>query len=327
MSPPLELSSAYLDFLRKFDGSPMSQIHIDYYYGNQGWEEALGTSVADVVSFFKEKNLIRSASASEDVKYLASYLIPVSELKTLLKQEGLRVSGKKDDLINRLLEHKPKLLVAALPEEPLFITTASGSALVSEGVNTRHSRRELYELTILDLIHEGKINDAVEAWNQYVQDEPFASSVDSEHIDREIRILNAIRHEACAYLASRMPLEAINALRTYASIRHICGRSLTRPALEKLEPELERFSQLSDGQPPDVSARMLTFYAIGQDRLREFNLMEFHLVSTSACSESCQHCQDQSNLKWSIDKAPELPHSLCTHAMGCRCTYRPNTES
>jgi hypothetical protein len=279
------------------------------------------------VSFFKKNNLIRSTSASEDVKYLASYLIPVSELKTLLKQEGLRMSGKKDDLIDRLLEHKPNLLVAALPEDPLYITTASGSALVSDRVNTRRSRRELCELTILDLIHESKINDAVEAWKQYAQDEPFASSVDSEHIDREIRILSAIRHEACAYLTSRMPLEAIDALRTYASIRHICGKSLTRPALEKLGPDLERFSQLSDGQPPDVSARMLTFYAIGQEKLRSFKQMEYPQVSIRACSESCQHCQDQSKVKWPIEQAPELPHSLCTHDRGCRCTYGPHTES
>jgi hypothetical protein len=327
MSPSPELSNAYVDFLKKFDGPPMSQMDIECYCGNQGWEEALGTSVAEVVTIFKEQNLIRLAKPSADAEYLADYLISVDELKRLLKQEGLKVSGKKKDLINRLLEHKPSLLVAALPDKPLFMTTDSGSALVSNRVRARYSRREQCELTILDLIYEGKINDAIEAWNQYAQGETYASSVESERLDREIRILNTIRHEVCTYLTSRLSLEAIDALRTYASIRHVCGKSLTQPALEKLGPDLERFSKLSNGQPADISARMLTFYAIGQEKLRSFKRMGFHLVSVSACSESCQHCQDQSKVQCPIEQAPELPHSLCTHAMGCRCTYGPHAES
>jgi hypothetical protein len=326
MSPYPELSNAYVDFLKKFDGPPMSQTDIKCYCGNQGWEQSLGTSVVEVVSIFKEQNLIRLARPAEDAEYLANYLIPVGELKRLLKQEGLKVSGNKKNLINRLLEHKPNLLVAALPDKPLFMTTDSGSTLVRNRVRSQRLSREKCELTILALINEGKINDAVDSWNQYAQDAPSASLVDSDRIDREIRILTALRHEACEYLASRLPLEAIDALRAYASIRHICGRTLTQAALEKLGPDLERFSRLSDGQSPDVSARMLTFYAIGQENLRSFKRMGYHLVSTRACSESCQHCQVQSKVRWRIEQAPELPHPLCTHSIGCRCTYGPHTE-
>lgn len=95
MSTSSELSTVVLEFLKKFNESPMRQRDIVCYCGNEGWQSTLGAPVSDVVAAFKEKNLIRLATATEDTEYLAGCLMNASKIKTLLKREGLQVSEKK----------------------------------------------------------------------------------------------------------------------------------------------------------------------------------------------------------------------------------------
>lgn len=321
MTESAPYSDVLLDLLRKFDERPMSQSDLKMFFDNQGWEEALGMPVSEAFAFLKDKDLVREARSSTDLVFLANALLSVSELKNLLKKESLKLAGKKADLVNRIADSNPCLLAESISSQVYFVATDRGRALVAERVRERRSRRERCELAILLLLKDAQVVEAIHTWNQYAEAERFSTTIEGGRVSREIGILRGISEGSCAYLESRLPLKAIDCLRLYAAMMHLCGKSLSQAALDQLRPDIERFKQLGGDIAPDLAARMLTFYAIGQESLRSFKEMGYALLRTSACGDSCDFCQSQSAVTYSIELAPELPHRFCTHDSGCRCTY------
>lgn len=304
----------------------MSISDIEYYYGNQGWEEALGMPVSEAFSLFRHEYLVCALDPATDPYRLASYLLSVPKLKALLKPHGAKISGKKEDLINRLLELNPDLLAVAMPNQLFFIASEAGNALIEARMSARRAKREQCELRILDSLVQGKTVDAIHAWNQYAEGEPFKLIVDGSRFDREVNIINTIKYSACGYLRSRLAPEDVDALRAFAAITHLCGKNLSEASLEKLRPDIESFKQRGYDLPMETAARMLTFFAIGQENLRNFKKLGYGFASTISCSESCEFCKAQSGIRRQLEQIPELPHQGCTHPSGCRCTYLMHTK-
>ena len=326
MGTDLHLSNALLDFLGKFQGRPMSISDIEYYYGDQGWEEALGMPVSEAFSLFRHENLVLAADPATDPFRLANLLLSVAKLKALLKPQGAKISGKKEDLINRLLELNPDILAAALPNQLFFIPTEAGNALIEARIGARRAKRDQCESRILDYLVQGMTVDAIHTWNQYAEGEPFKLRIEGSRFDREVNILNTIKYSACSYLRSRLAPEEVDALRAFAAITHLCGKNLSEASLEKLRPDIESFKQRGHDLPMETAARMLTFFAIGQENLRNFKKMGYAFASTTSCSESCEFCKAQSGIRHQVEQIRELPHQECTHPSGCRCTYLMHTK-
>ncbi len=304
----------------------MSVSEIEHYYGNQGWEEALGMPVSEAFSLFRQEKLVRAADPATDTHHLASHLLSIAKLKDLLKPHGAKTSGKKEDLISRLLGLNPDLLFAALPNQNYFVATARGNALIEARVSARRAKQEQCELRILEHLDKGETVDAIHAWNQFAEGEPFKSKIDGNRFARELNILNTIKYSACGYLRNRLAPEEVDTLRAFAGIKQLCGKNLSKAALEKLRPDIESFNQAGHGLSMETAARMLTFFAIGQENLRDFKKMGYKFASICSCSGSCEFCKSQSGIRHHVEQVPELPHQGCTHPSGCRCTYLMHTK-
>lgn len=326
MGTDLHLSNALLDFLGKFQGRPMSISDIEFYYGNQGWEEALGMPVSEAFSLFRQEKLVRAADPATDTHHLAIHLLSIAKLKDLLKPHGAKTSGKKEDLISRLFGLNPDLLVAALPNQLYFVATETGNSLIEARISARRAKQEQCELRILEYLDKGETVDAIHAWNQYAEGEPFRSKIDGNRFNRELNILNTIKYSACGYLRNRLAPEDVDTLRVFSSIRHLCGKSLSEAALGKLRPDIESFKLRGHDLSMETAARMLAHFAIGQENLRNFKKMGYAFVSTTSCSQSCEFCKAQSGIRHQVEQIPELPHQECTHPSGCRCTYLMHTK-
>ena len=320
--PNVNYSNAFLDFLNKFCGSAMRQTEISYYFGNQGWESALGAPVEEVVNKFKNELLIRKADPRNDNKQLASSALSVKELKTLLKQFNLKASGKKDELIDRMQEHFPDALAHALPKGDFYVATQKGLDLASKRQAEKKATKEATEVKIIGLLKAALVEEAIETWNTYSSSEPFSSTISPEHLSREASIINTILKSSCKYLRNRLSSEQVDRIRVLSAIRHLCGKSLSHRANEALKPVIQKFNEGNSGTHAETASRMLRFYAIGEANLSSFKKMGYDLIQISSCSDSCEFCKTNSGIKHPISIAPELPHEKCNHELGCRCTYQ-----
>lgn len=279
--------------------------------------------ITEVVRQFTNSNLIRETNIEKDQYLLANHYLGVNELRGLLKQNKLKLTGKKADLISRILSTYPGSLAQYLPKEAHFIATEKGCSAVASRTKRRKLQKELCELNILKLAKEKDSLEIIRIWNEFSEGEPFLSTIDASRCPREVDILAGIYHGKCLYLETRLAAQEIDALRPTAALKHICGKSLSPRTLDAIKASRTVFDTEKDGISQDVAERMLIFFACNHSRLKQLKQNGYHLVSTSCCSDSCKHCIDLSQSVASIHNAPQLPHAGCSHSMGCRCTYIP----
>lgn len=318
----MNYSNALLDFLNKFCGASMRQTEIEYYFGNQGWESALGAPVQEVVNEFKKDLLIRKALPGVDDKQLASSILSIKDLKALLNQYNLKASGKKEVLIDRIQEYIPDALTSALPENVYYVATSKGLDLAGKRQSEKKQKKEVAEIKILDLLQSELTEEAIEAWNAYSASEPFSSTISSDRFSREVNIINTVLKNSCKYLITRTSTVQFDSIRVLSAISHLCGKNLSNKANETLKPFIQKFNEGHSGITAETASRMLLFYAIGKENLSSFKKMGYDLIQVSSCSDSCEFCKANSGIKHPISSAPELPHEKCSHELGCRCSYQ-----
>jgi hypothetical protein len=67
------------------------------------WKNVLGEQPAQSIKRFSDEGLLAFA----ELQHILSYKYKVTELKNMLKQRGLPVSGRKDDMLQRLVIADP----------------------------------------------------------------------------------------------------------------------------------------------------------------------------------------------------------------------------
>jgi hypothetical protein len=76
----------------------------------------------------------------------------------------------------------------------------------------------------------------------------------------------------------------------------------------------------------DSAARLLLASAYNQNALQEFrksNVIGKVKIYGANDRAMCSECRKLTELEFSIDEAPELPHVKCISPLGCRCYYHP----
>lgn len=69
-----------------------------------------------------------------------------------------------------------------------------------------------------------------------------------------------------------------------------------------------------------MSARMQQFSANCKADLIRFREAEIEFVEVFPANDSCSACLELRNIRFKLDKAPELPFPECIRETGCWCT-------
>ena len=321
------MTEARIMFLSKFQDRPVSQEDINYYESNQGWLEVLGKRPLELRVEYEEDGLIERLNAQDHLEVLMSGLLSVAALKEGLASLGFKKTGKKIELVHRLVSVDREAAIRLLPKGARWGTTKKGGALVDTYRANKQAEQERLEDDLLGMIAKKMYSLASKRRAEYNARQVFppglGCSWDNWDTSRDTHILESIRNLTPEALSHR-PGETLEPARMLAALSYLLGSKLSSRLYglifrQDTSPAKDSRSEASN------DARLLVVFAIGKANIEEWKLSsacEFVKV-LDAGSDSCRACRAQSKKKYPIGQPPELPNRLCTNPIGCRCCYVP----
>jgi hypothetical protein len=308
-------SSAHLLLLSKFRNgdSPARYYNADY------WEAALKEKPAKVIEQFIKEEMLELAELPE----LLNYKFKVSDLKSMLREKGLKVSGRKEELIQRLIDNDAKSMYEVTKGIDLYRCTAAGKQLAEHYLEDKRVKRETAEQEILSLLMGEEFLEAVCVVAQYEATQVFARGIgiDWKNYDgtSDVESLGVIFNTTPAILKG-IEENQLRQLRPAAGMMLLWGTNNARHWL----PEGFETGIHLDG---DTACRMLVFHAYHLRHIKEYKELGCRTAKVEILGAgddaTCSECRKINGKKYRIENVPELPYAKCTSEFGCRCTVLP----
>jgi hypothetical protein len=274
------------------------------------WAPILGESVESAVRRFVTRGLIAKASTAKKLEHSLN----AGELRTALKQAGLRHDGPKADLATRLADERPDEATARVAGIIVWSCTARGRALAAEAVSRDREERKIAEDAVLEALLSRDFKTAADAVVQFERNQVFPRGLnvtwDAAECDRLTAEVEEV-YRVNPKILRGVSDDVLESLRPRAAMMLLWGESRLRQT-----PETgSRFSG-------DVAARMLIFAVLARrnlDQMRASGIARG--IEILSAEDSCDQCKRLSNRQYPFRRVPELPYPGCTHAVGCRCCY------
>jgi hypothetical protein len=268
----------------------------------------------------------------------------VADLKTILSSRGLKVSGKKAELIQRLLEADPKGMEALYAHRMILRCTPAASQAVAEWKVQCMKAFETASDNVIAALRSRHFKEAIRTADGYRKNKfeppihPGVAAMTIKSVPRSIE-------ERAKYLATvfTMRPKILNELQPEQweglYLNYAVWELLGRTAPEKCMPEFTE-QDVDDDREDDereapekcapgstginamnstTATRMLSFYVKYQSdlaRMRESGIKKAKIIGIGGC-EACLALKDKT---FRLDELPELPYKDCTCEAGCRCT-------
>lgn len=302
-------SNAHLLLLSKF----LRPRTIDAFTGSDGWKAVLRESPQKAIKRFMDDGVLIQAHLSSQL----DYKFKVAELKVMLKQRGLAVSGRKEDLINRLIQADSEGMEKAVAGLRIFLCSEHGKEIAEQYLSSENAKKDELEKQVFQYLEHRKFKQASLSVAAYESGQVFPRGIGidwkSHDSARDIEILNSIFGNKPKIL-SQLKDEHLAALRLAAGMISLLG---TNEVDKWLPPNFE--TGLAMGN--DAAARMFLFYASYQADIANYRQSGVvKQVEILATKDSCGACKKISGKRYKLSEVPELPYEHCTHEMGCRCT-------
>lgn len=300
-------SPAHLLLLSKF----LSPRDPGHYYDDENWEAVLEEKPKKTIQRFLKEGLIEQA----ELAGLLSHKYKVTELKELLRERDLKVSGRKAALIERLIEADPNAMKKAVHGLSILQCTAEGREVAEQYKAEERAKREQVEQHVFQALQQGEFKEASQAVAAYEAQQVFSRGLGMDWSNhdpkRDVEVLETV-FSGKPKILDRLTDEQLGPLRIAAGMMYLWG---TRLQKEWLPVGFETDLRLDN----DTAARMLYFYATHQRRLHSYQDHVEKVRILDAGDSSCENCRKLSRKEYSLEEVPELPYEKCTHEMGCRC--------
>lgn len=308
-------SNAHLLLLSKF----LHLKTVDNYAESDSWETALGESPRQAIKRFLDEDMLVQADLSTQL----DYKFKAAELKEMLKKRVLAVSGRKGDLIQRLIQADPAGMKQAVSGLTLLLCSESGRQTAEQYLASEKAKRSEIEQQIMEYLQQRKFREASVTVASYEAEQVFSRGIgmDWKHHDpaRDIAILNTIFGSKPKIL-TRLDDGQLHPLRLAAGMIYPWG---TNQVKEWLPPNCETGLVMDN----DAAARMFVFHASHQVKVADYNQSGvIKQVEILAAQDSCDACKKISGKRFTLNEVLELPYEHCTDELGCRCTVVPITK-
>ena len=340
-------SRAHLLFLAQYDEGRRDG---DIPSPKDDWYYALGETPEKAIDRFLQDGMMEYLDLSRKL----NYRFRVIELKDFLKQKGLKLSGKKAELIQRIIEEDRVLAESLVSDFRLLGLTQTGQYL-----SIKYRGFCKYELEET----QTKIIDALQM-NNY----ELASELAADHKARQVRFSGLyVKPNIASYLADR---------KRYAQSLRELYNFIPRNYIHLHDSEIDllrlqaAFQVLSIDAPPKIFPADFTpdiaikdpiwasrafIYGLSNQKtldeckklreeyLRDWELFrddpemrqllsesksyEYLYVCTANDDGVCLECKKLAQKKIRLENFPELPYEKCTSKIGCRCSISPINPS
>ena len=304
-------SSPHLLFLSRFTryDSP------DNYKDAERWKTALGESPVKVIRRLEKDGMLCQA----DLPALLSYRYKVTELKSMLRDRQLKVSGPKAELIIRLLENDLSGMKKYVCGVNVLRCTSEGMELATEYQEKVKSIRKDTEDEVFRQLKEKSFVKAAKLVAAYEASQVFPRGVGMDWgskraIGQSVEVVKDIYGKPPGIL-NGVDRSRLQALQDAAAMMSLWG---TSKVTQWLPAEYETGIHLG----PEASVRMLVFHAYhlrNMKRLRQSSAKTVEVLGVGD-SKSCSACRKMAGKKFKLKDVPEIPCPACSSEMGCRCS-------
>lgn len=312
-------SEAHLQLLTKFcDGdSPVT------YADSEDWESALGEQPQKAIERLRDESMLQPAGLPR----LLDHNFTVAELKGMLREKGIKVSGRKVEIIQRLIDFDASGMRAVTKDATVYECTIQGVRLAETYLKGQRERRLVAERESLAMLVKDDFVEAARVMSHYeaAQVFPRGMGIDWSNYDEKPMVdsLRVIFGTPPGVL-EKMNARGLGQLRVAAGMIQLWG---TRDAQYWLPDGYKTGIRLD----ADAAARMLCFHATHIKRMESFkdpDLEGFVAAVEISGIDDGRHCAECSQIdgkKYNLAQVPELPFAKCTSEIGCRCIVIPVT--
>ena len=151
----------------------------DDFTRTDDWKNVLGEVPIKAIKRFVDAGLLTKG----DLHAHLSYKFTVTQLKDMLKQAGLSVSGNKDELIERLVQKDEPGMEKRVAGLNVLICTQKGMEFANQYLTSEEAKRGLAEQQVMEYIMRGQYKEASIAVAAFEAEQVFSRgmNMDWEH--------------------------------------------------------------------------------------------------------------------------------------------------
>ncbi|MEW6672626.1 MAG: SAP domain-containing protein [Thermodesulfobacteriota bacterium] len=305
-------SPAHLLLLSKF----LNGNNPNYFAEASYWETPLKEKPMKAIKWFIKDEMLEPAQLVD----LINHKFKVTELKTMLKDRGLKSSGRKEEMVERLIEHDRDGLTRATKDVNLFKCTAFGKILAEGYLNRCRRQKENTEQEVLSYLKLRRFKEATLTVSKYeaAQIFPRGLGIDWGNYDytRDTKMLEFI-FNAKPKTLSDLDSARREKINLAVAIIYLWG---TNEWNKWVPPGFD-----SGLITTDLSVRTIFSYAnfkLNMDDYRNLGIKEVE-ISVVFDQSTCDSCKKLDGRRFKLDQVPTLPHEKCTSKSGCRCGVMP----
>ena len=256
------------------------------------------------------------------------YKFKIPDLKKLCAEKGLPVSGKKADLINRLINSDEEGMQREVSDLNVVVCSDKGKLIAQFHLEMRKQEKQEAERSVVACLRKREFLQATMLVAKYEASQVFPRGLGIDWNKnslmpnpRDTYILKLIFEETPT-IAKGANQQQLEQFRVAAGLIHLWGSdSEAKLFLEEVERISEKCNNLD-------FARMLWSFAINKYDLSEYRDLakatgekKYKIEILTANDEHvCDACKRLAKKKYPLfGDVPELPNPGCSHA--CRCGY------
>lgn len=285
----------------------------DRYRDDESWEVALKENPINAIERFLREEVLEPAGLRE----LVDYKFKASDLKLMAKRRNLKVSGRKEEVIRRLIENDEHAMRDATNGLVMYRCTTEGLQIAERYLDRENAKRDATQREVLDLLAGKLFSNAVRIFVQYEASQVFPRGLGIDwknyDVESEVELLKAI-FERTPGILKHIEENRLSELRLAAAMMQLWG---TNTARRWLADDFETGIRLDS----DAACRMLIFHAVYLRKMANYEEVGFKTIEINSVNDgsTCAQCRKINGKKYKIGTVPELPYVKCTSDMGCRC--------
>lgn len=304
-------SKAHLFLLSKF----LRPTSLERFGTTGYWKDALGESFEQAIKRFIDEGALQRADLSVQINEKFGF----GELKSLLKQRGMKTSGKKDDLIKILLQVAPDEMKKLVQGGSLVNCSAEGRELAENYLAIEDSKRAKLDEQIKEYLRLRKFREASLAITTYEAQQVFSNiteyMIKNPNPNPDIAALGAI-FKFKPKVLEKLTNEILEILRIAAAMNYLWGTNNNR---QWLPSEFKSGLAIDNNIAVGLFVKNAYFHRSISEYRSSDVVTNVKILSTKCCTT----CNELANKKFSFDAMPELPYEHCTCDTGCNCTVIP----
>lgn len=270
------------------------------------WQSMLEEAPQDVVNRYLANGLLVHSGLTSRI----DYRFTVSALQGMLRERGLKVSGKKADLIERLIEGDERGMQAAVSDVDLVEISPTIRPLAEQFAVAKKAEKIAAIERTLALLREGRFMEAAESLAQYEARQLLPRGLGMDWSEPGVvaslsAVLQIVFSAVPARLTSRITAEDLPALRLAVGMYHLWGQEGASALLKELPKNYRNLDSREASFIYAAFARQKS--ELARMRADGFLRVDVRGDETNACAA----CQRLIGKTYPIDRAPELPPARC----------------